>query len=69
VGRKGTVQYVLLAALNLRDAVLSDPRIEGIRESRVELVNDVLTQEITPIVRGQRDGVPMTLPFGRASGG
>ncbi|MDQ3171512.1 MAG: hypothetical protein M3Q55_15365 [Acidobacteriota bacterium] len=69
IGRKGTVQHVLLAAINLRDAILADSRIEGIRESRIDLVNDVLTQEITPIVRGRRDGVPMSLPFGRASGG
>lgn len=69
VGKRGTVQHVLLAALNLRDGILSDPRIEGIRESKIELVGDVLTQEVTPIVRGRRDGVPMVLPFGRASGG
>lgn len=69
VGTKGTIQHVLLASIVLREALLSDPRISGIDSARVVLDGDVLTQEITPIVSGQRAGATLVLPFGRASGG
>lgn len=69
VGTKGTVQHVLLASATLREALLADPRISGIESSRVVLNGDVLEQEITPIVSGQRPGATLVLPFGRASGG
>jgi len=69
VGRKGTIQHVVLASLNLREAILSDSRIEGISESEVVLDGDVLTQEIKPIVKGSHSDVTLVLPFGRASGG
>jgi hypothetical protein len=59
----------VLAALNLREAILSDSRIEGIAESEIVLDGDVLSQEITPIITGQRSDVTLVLPFGRASGG
>jgi hypothetical protein len=68
VGTKGTIQYMLLAALNLREGILADPRIEGIQDSRVVLEDDVLTQEITPRLRGDRTGINLILPFGTASG-
>jgi hypothetical protein len=68
-GGKGTIQHMLLTALNLREAILSDPRIEGIENSRVVLEDDVLTQEITPRLISQKEGVTLVLPFGRASGG
>jgi hypothetical protein len=68
VGKKGTIQHVLLSALALREAVLSDPRIEGIQDSRVVLDGDVLTQEVSPILASRRRDVSLILPFGRASG-
>lgn len=69
VGISGTIRHVVLAALNLRTAVLQDPRIDEIQDSNVVLDGDVLQQEITPIVRGQRDQVTLILPIGSASGG
>lgn len=68
IGRKGTAQHVVLASLNLRSAILSDTRITGIAESKVVLDGDVLTQEVVPIVSGQRGGTTIVLPFGTASG-
>ena len=68
VGTKGTIQHMLLAALALREGILADPRIEGIQDSRVVLEDDVLTQEITPRLRGDRTGINFILPFGTASG-
>lgn len=69
VGVKGTTQHMLLGAIVLREAVLSDARISGIESARVVLDGDVLSQEITPIVRGQRPGATLVLPFGRVSSG
>lgn len=69
VGVRGTLQHMLLAALRLREAVLSDPRIERIASSRIVLEADVLTQEITPVVRGRTAAPTIAIPFGRASGG
>lgn len=67
-GSKGTVETAVLATVALRNAILSDPRIEGIDSTRVVLDKDVLYQEVTPIVVGQRIGTTLTLPFGKASG-
>lgn len=69
VGVKGTLQHMLLAALRLREAILLDPRIERIESARIVLDGDVLTQEITPLVRSKRTGPLISIPFGRASGG
>jgi len=69
VGVKGTAQHVLLSAIVLREGILADPRITGIESSRVVLDGDVLTQEVTPVVRGRRPGATLVLPFGRASSG
>lgn len=68
-GVKGTIRHLVLASLNLRSAILQDPRIDDIQESQVILEEDVVQQEITPIVRGQRDQVTLVLPIGKASGG
>lgn len=67
-GIKGTLSHVLLASLNLRQAILQDPRISDIEDSRVVLDGDVLTQEVLPIVKGKRDAVTYVLPFGKATG-
>lgn len=67
-GQKGTIQRMILASLNLREAILLDPRIESIATMLVALDGDVLTQEITPVIRGQREGTTLVVPFGRASG-
>jgi len=67
-GQRGTIQRMILASLNLREAVLLDPRIEEIDSLAVVLDGDVLSQEITPVLRGQRDGTTLVIPFGRASG-
>lgn len=68
VGMRGTLDQALLASIALRDAILSDPRVNGIMTSRVALEGDVLIQEITPIIIGQQTGVPLALPFGTAKG-
>lgn len=68
IGLKGTIQHLLLTALNLREGILSDPRIEGVQDSRVTLDGDVLSQEITPRLRGDRTGINLVLPFGSATG-
>ena len=68
IGLKGTVQHLLLTALNLREGILADPRIEGIEDSRVVLEGDVLSQEITPRLRGNRGDINFVLPFGTATG-
>jgi len=69
VGIKGTVEHLLLAALYLREGILADPRVEGIRDTTVVLDGDVLSQEITPQLVSERSGVTLVLPFGKASGG
>lgn len=69
VGIKGTLAHVLLASIVLREAILSDPRIEGIRAFRVELIDDMLVQEVTANVTGFKRGVTFVLPFGSAAGG
>lgn len=71
VGSRGTAQHVLLASLTLREALLQDTRISSIESSRVVFDSSTgeLSQEITPIVSGQRRGATLVLPFGRASGG
>lgn len=69
VGRKGTIQHVLLSSILLREAVLADRRVTGVESSRVVLDGDVLTQEITVTVAGQRPSATFVLPFGRASTG
>lgn len=71
VGSKGTTQHVLLASITLREALLQDPRISAIESSRVVFDSSTgeLTQEITPVVSGQRSGATFVLPFGRATGG
>jgi hypothetical protein len=72
VGSRGTTQHVLLASIALREAMLQDNRISQIESSRVVFDSSTgeLTQEITPIVSGQRrGGATLILPFGRATGG
>jgi hypothetical protein len=69
VGIRGTLQNMLLASVYLREAILLDPRVESIKDSRIVLEDDVLTQEISPVLRGQREGVVLILPFGKASSG
>lgn len=68
-GGKNTLQNLLVTSVRLREAILSDPRITGIQSMRVVIDGDVLSQEITPIVAGQKTGATLILPFGRASGG
>lgn len=68
IGLKGTIQHMLLTALNLREGILADPRIQGIQDSRIVLEGDVLSQEITPRLVGDRSGVNFVLPFGTATG-
>lgn len=67
-GEKGTLQSVLLASLNLRAAMLSDPRIERIDSVRVVLDGDVLTQEITPVIKGSKDSAVIAVAFGSVGG-
>jgi len=69
VGKKGTLSNVVLAALNFREAILADPRIEGIDASEVVLDGDVLSQDITARLRSRRTSVSLVRPIGRAAGG
>ena len=63
------VRKVYRPPLDLREAILADPRIEGIQDTTVVLEDDVLTQEITPRLRGTAEGVTLVVPFGTATGG
>jgi hypothetical protein len=67
VGHKGTFQHLVLSALNLRDAILSDTRVQEIESSEIVLDADVLSQTITPRLIGDRN-VSVTVPFGHARG-
>jgi hypothetical protein len=68
VGVKGTIQHLIMAALNLREGILADPRIEGIQDTTTILEGDVLSQEISPKLVGEKEGVTLVLPFGKATG-
>jgi hypothetical protein len=68
-GTKGTVELMLTASINLRDAVLSDTRVETIDSIRLVLEGDRLDQEITPVLINKRDGVTLVVPFGTVATG
>lgn len=68
VGTKGTAEAALLAAVNLRSAILSDPRIDYLASSKIVLDGDELTQEVTPILKGGAQGPALVLSFGKATG-
>ena len=67
-GKKGTLDVLLTSSINLREAILSDPRVRGIESMATVLEGDVLSQEITPVLLNERDGVTIVTPFGSASG-
>jgi hypothetical protein len=67
IGTKGTMQGLLLASINLRNAILDDDRIETIEEISVLLDGDVLSQNIRPKLIDGRN-ITLSVPFGRASG-
>lgn len=69
VGVRGTIANLLLASLRLREAVLSDPRVEKIEKSSVVIDGDVLYQEVTPRLVGGRSDATLVRPLGRVSGG
>jgi hypothetical protein len=50
VGRKGTLDLLLTSSIDMRAAILSDPRVVGIDSLSVVLEGDVLSQEITPVL-------------------
>lgn len=66
-GVRGTINNMLIASMYLREAILSDPRVELIQSTRIELRGDVLTQEISPQLIGSRDGTTVVVPFGKAA--
>jgi len=66
-GVQGTVRNMLVASMYLREAILSDPRVESIISTRIQLTGDVLTQEISPQLIGDRDNVTVVVPFGKAA--
>jgi len=66
-GTKGTINNMLSATVALREGILGDSRVRSIRSMRVVLRGDVLTQEITPVLINERDGVVISVPFGKAS--
>lgn len=68
VGKRGTLQELLLSNVLIREAVLSDSRIEDIAKSRVTLNDDVLSQEITPIIRSVGPSSAVSLPIGTLPG-
>lgn len=67
-GIKSGLHSMIMSSIVLRDAILSDPRVESIAENTVRLQGDVLTQEIVPILSAQRRGAPIQIPFGKATG-
>lgn len=69
VGVKGTLNNVILSALNFREAILSDPRVEAIESSEVVLDGDVLSQDMTARLVSRRNAVSLVRPIGRAAGG
>lgn len=69
VGKKGTLNQVVLAALNFREAILADPRIEAIDASEIVLDGDVLSQNMTARLVSRRNAVSLVRPIGRAAGG
>ena len=69
VGLKSVAESLMIASLNLREAILTDPRIAGIESTRIVLEGDVLSEEITPILANARDGVTLSIPFGSAGQG
>lgn len=68
VGTRGTIPHMLMASIRLREAMVQDPRIEGIESFTVVLDGDVLTQEISPRIVGRAAGPLFTVPFGTAAG-
>lgn len=68
-GVRGTLDNVLLASVTLREAILSDNRVSGIASMRIVLDGDVLSQEITAVVRDAREGVTLVVPFGTVATG
>lgn len=69
VGKKGTLNNLILSALNFREAILSDPRIDSILASEITLEGDVLTQDLTAQLVARRTAVSLVRPIGRAAGG
>lgn len=69
VGVKGTLNSVILASLNFREAILSDPRIDAIESSEVVLDGDVLSQDMSARLISRRNAVSLVRPIGRAAGG
>lgn len=68
-GAKGSLDNMLLASVTLREAIMSDSRIDGIDSMRIVLDGDVLTQEVTAVVRDAREGVTLVVPFGTVATG
>jgi hypothetical protein len=67
VGKKGTFQHLFLATVTTREAILQDDRVEDILRASIVLDGDTLTQEITPLIVGNKS-VTVTSPFGKARG-
>lgn len=67
-GVKGGIHSMVMSSIVLRDAILSDPRVESIAENTVRLEGDTLYQEIVPILSAQRLGATIQTPFGKVTG-
>jgi hypothetical protein len=67
-GIRGTLSRLVFASTAVRDAILSDARVDHIDSVRLVINGDVLSQEITPVLRGDRPGVTLAVPFGSVSG-
>lgn len=70
-GSRGTTQHVLLASIALREAVLRDTRVAGVRSSRVvfDSATGSLEQEISVDLKGYGGGATFILPVGQVSQG
>lgn len=68
VGMRGTLDRMLSSSLNMREAILADPRVTGIQSTRIVLEGDKIEQELTVNLTSLRDGVNLTVPFGSVQG-
>ena len=68
-GTRGTVDTMLMASLYLREAIVSDSRIEGIESINIVKTGDVLTQEITPNLKNRKAGDTLSIHYGKFTAG
>lgn len=68
IGGKGTLDRLLDASLVLREAVLADDRVAAIDSIDLILEGDVLSQEMTLLLKERRDDAIVQVPVGTVQG-